>query len=160
MLRPGSSASSRPAADACWSRRSFRAKSHSSTSPRMMRRLLAALFFVPLLGVWLAPLGAQPAQPPQVIGRAWMLVDLSSGQVLAAEKPDERFEPASLTKLMTAYLVFAALKAKKLAADQQIAVSERAWRAPGSRMFIEPRRPVTVDELLRGLVVQSGNDAC
>ena len=99
-------------------------------------------------------------QPPSVIARAWVLADLSSGQVLAAEKADERFEPASLTKLMTAYLVFAALKEKRLDLGQQVGVSERAWRAPGSRTFIEPRRPVTVEELVRGMVVQSGNDAC
>jgi len=88
-----------------------------------------------------------------------MVVDVSSDQILAAEKPDERFEPASLTKLMTAYLVFAALKEKKLALEQQVSVSERAWRASGSRMFIEPRKPVNVAELIRGMIVQSGNDA-
>jgi len=103
---------------------------------------------------------AQAPQPPQVTGRAWTIVDVSSGQILASEKPDERFEPASLTKLMTAYLVFAALKDKKLALEQQVNVSERAWRAPGSRMFIEPKKPVSVDELIRGMIVQSGNDAC
>jgi D-alanyl-D-alanine carboxypeptidase (penicillin-binding protein 5/6) len=95
-----------------------------------------------------------------VVGRAWVLADVSSGQVLAAEKPDERFEPASLTKLMTAYVVFSTLKEKKLALNDQVPVSEKAWRAPGSRMFIEPRRPVTADELIRGMIVQSGNDAC
>lgn len=119
-----------------------------------MRRLLMLLSLAPLLAA------AQPAQPPQVIGRAWVLADLTSGQVLAAEKPDERFEPASLTKLMTAYLVFSALKAKKISLEQQVAVSERAWKAPGSRMFIEPRRPVAVEQLIRGMIVQSGNDAC
>jgi len=120
----------------------------------MLRRLLFALLVLPALAL------AQAPQPPQVVGRAWLLADVSSGQVLATERPDERFEPASLTKLMTAYLVFAALKEKKLALDQQVNVSERAWRAPGSRMFIEPRKPVTVDELIRGMIVQSGNDAC
>jgi D-alanyl-D-alanine carboxypeptidase (penicillin-binding protein 5/6) len=118
-----------------------------------MRRCLV-LLLLPLCAL------AQMPQAPQLVGRSWILADLSSGQVLVAEKPDERFEPASLTKLMTAYLVFAALKAKKLALEQQVAVSERAWRAPGSRMFIEPRKAVTVDELIRGMVVQSGNDAC
>ena len=105
------------------------------------------------------------AQAPQagtipIVARAWVLIDASSGQVLSAEKPDERFEPASLTKLMTAYLVFAALKEKKISLEQQVNVSERAWRMGGSRMFIEPKKPVTVDELIRGMVVQSGNDAC
>jgi len=120
----------------------------------MPRIFLFLIFILPALA------SAQAPQPPQVSGRAWMVVDVSSGQVLAAEKPDERFEPASLTKLMTAYLVFAALKEKKLALEQQVNVSERAWRAPGSRMFIEPRKPVSVDELIRGMIVQSGNDAC
>ncbi len=107
-----------------------------------------------------ALVSAQAPQPPQMTGRAWVLVDVSSNQILAAEKPDERFEPASLTKIMTAYLVFAALKEKKLTLEQQVNVSERAWRAAGSRMFIEPRKPVNVDELIRGMIVQSGNDAC
>jgi D-alanyl-D-alanine carboxypeptidase (penicillin-binding protein 5/6) len=98
--------------------------------------------------------------PPSVVGKSWVVADLSSGQTLAAQKADERIEPASLTKLMTAYLVFAALRDKKLGAGQQVPVSQRATRTPGAKMFIDPRRPVTVDELLRGLVVQSGNDAC
>jgi D-alanyl-D-alanine carboxypeptidase (penicillin-binding protein 5/6) len=99
-------------------------------------------------------------QPPSVIGRAWLVGDLSSGQILASHRADERFEPASLTKLMTAYVVFTALREKKISLGQQVPVSVRAWRAPGSRMFIEPKRPVTVDELIRGMEVQSGNDAC
>ena len=103
---------------------------------------------------------AAAPQPPALIGRTWLVADLSSNQVLAAEKPDERVEPASLTKLMTAYLVFAALRDRKLTLEQQVNVSERAWRAPGSRMFIQPGRPVIVDELIRGMEVQSGNDAC
>jgi D-alanyl-D-alanine carboxypeptidase (penicillin-binding protein 5/6) len=105
---------------------------------------------------------AHAATPPapRVMGKAWLVGDLTSGQVLLAEKADERIEPASLTKLMTAYLVFAALHDKKLSLDQSVTVSPRAWRAPGSRMFIEPRKPVTVDELIKGMEVQSGNDAC
>ncbi|HUQ76394.1 MAG TPA: D-alanyl-D-alanine carboxypeptidase family protein [Burkholderiales bacterium] len=98
--------------------------------------------------------------PPSIIGKAWIVGDLTSGQVLTSHKADERFEPASLTKLMTAYIVFAALRDKKLSVTQAVPVSPRAWRAAGSRMFIEPRKPVTVDELIRGMVVQSGNDAC
>ena len=120
----------------------------------MTRYFLAVCAFLPVLAL------AQVPQPPQVVGRAWVLADVSSGQILAAEKPDERFEPASLTKLMTAYLVFAALKEKKLGLEEQVGVSEKAWRAPGSRMFVEPRKPVTADELIRGMIVQSGNDAC
>ncbi len=120
----------------------------------MLRRVLAVFFAFPMLAL------AQAPQPPQVVGRAWVIADVSSGQILAAEKPDERFEPASLTKLMTAYLVFGALKEKKLVLEEPVSVSEKAWRAPGSRMFIEPGKPVMVDELIRGMIVQSGNDAC
>ena len=117
---------------------------------------------IALVLAWLLPALAQAAapQPPPIVGRSWMLADLSSGQVLVAQRADERVEPASLTKLMTAYVVFRALRDKKLAPEQQVNVSERAWRAPGSRMFIQPRKPVTVEELIRGMVVQSGNDAC
>ena len=107
----------------------------------------------------LSPAHAAAPQPPSIVGRAWIVGDLSSGQILAADKADMRIEPASLTKLMTAYIVFAALGEGKMRLDQQVPVSVRAWRAPGSRMFIEPRKPVTVDELILGMEVQSGNDA-
>ena len=119
----------------------------------MKRIALALALLVPAL------LQAAAPQPPPIVGRAWMLGDLSSDQILLAQKADERVEPASLTKLMTAYLVFQALRDKKLSLDQQVNVSERALRALGSRMFIQPRRPVAVEELIRGMVVQSGNDA-
>jgi len=120
----------------------------------MPRFLLFLILILPAIA------SAQAPQAPQVTGRAWVIADFTSGQILASEKPDERVEPASLTKLMTAYVVFAALKEKKLTLEQQVAVSERAWRAPGSRMFIEPKKPAGVDELIRGMIVQSGNDAC
>ena len=83
-----------------------------------MRSAFALLFAVPLLAL---------AQAPQLVGRAWLLADLSSGQILAAEKADERFEPASLTKLMSAYVVFIALREKKISLEQQVSVSTRAW---------------------------------
>jgi D-alanyl-D-alanine carboxypeptidase (penicillin-binding protein 5/6) len=116
------------------------------------------------LGVLLACLLCAAAQaaapkPPALAAKSWIVVDLTSGQVLGAHRPDERIEPASLTKLMTGYLVFAALRSRKLAIGQPVGVSERAWRAPGAKMFLEPRRPASVDEMLRGMVVQSGNDA-
>ncbi len=98
--------------------------------------------------------------PPPIAAKAYLLLDFKSGQLLASQGPDERVAPASLTKLMTAYLAFSALKQKTLRLDQTVPVSERAWRTEGSRMFIEPRKPVTVDELLHGVIVQSGNDAC
>jgi len=97
-------------------------------------------------------------QAPAVAGRAWLVADLTSGQILTAQKADERFEPASLTKLMTAYVIFKALREKKLSLEQQVNVSARAWKVSGGRMFLDPRKPVTVDELIRGMVVQSAND--
>ena len=121
-----------------------------------MSRLLAALLVVSFSRVALADAPA----PPPVAARAWLLMDATSGQLIASRNPDERVEPASLTKLMTAYIAFGALREKSLALGQTIRVSDRAWRAAGSRMFIEPRKPVTVLELLQGMIVQSGNDAC
>lgn len=118
--------------------------------------LILALFFVPLVHAATLPL--PPA--PQIEARAWLLTDLLSGQTLAEQAPDARVEPASLTKLMTAYLVFTALKERRLRPDQTLPVSERAWRAEGSRMFLDPRQPAKVDDLLKGVIVQSGNDAC
>ena len=103
---------------------------------------------------------AQNPPAPVLNAKAWLLLDMSSGQILASQNPAERIEPASLTKLMTAYLAFSALKAKTITQEQVVPVSEKAWKAIGSRMFIEPRKPVTVAELLRGMIVQSGNDAC
>ncbi len=100
------------------------------------------------------------APPPAIAARSFLLLDYHSQQALAGQAPNERIEPASLTKLMTAYLTFAALKEKQIQLTQAVPVSERAWKAEGSRMFIEPRKPVTVEELMRGMIVQSGNDAC
>lgn len=99
-------------------------------------------------------------RPPEVLAKAWLVGDLSSGQVLADFRADERVEPASLTKLMSAYVVFGALRDKKLTLEQQVKVSERAWKATGSRMFVQPGRPVSVEDLIRGMEIQSGNDAC
>src|SRR3954462_6265208 len=119
---------------------------------------MARLVLVLLLACGLAQAAAP--QPPSIIGRSWLVGDLTSGQILAGQRADERIEPASLTKLMTAYVVFQAVRERKLTLDQQARVSGRAWRVGGSRMFIQPGRPVTVDELIRGMGVQSGNDAC
>jgi len=118
--------------------------------------LFLLLFSAPVLAQTPAPL---IPSPPTLAAKAWVLLDWQTRQVLVSRNPDERVEPASLTKLMTAYLVFDALKQKRIAPEQTIPVSERAWKADGSRMFIEPRKPVTADELIKGMVVQSGNDA-
>jgi D-alanyl-D-alanine carboxypeptidase (penicillin-binding protein 5/6) len=97
--------------------------------------------------------------PPALAARAWILIDHTTGQVLAAQNPDQKVEPASLTKIMTSYLTYIALRDGKLKRDQVVPVSEKAWKAVGSRMFIDLKVPVTVDELLKGMVIQSGNDA-
>jgi serine-type D-Ala-D-Ala carboxypeptidase (penicillin-binding protein 5/6) len=102
---------------------------------------------------------AQAPAPPEIEARAYLLVDISSNQVLVAKNADQPVEPASLTKLMTAYLVFDALKTKKLSLDQALPVSVRAWKMPGSRMFIDPKMTVRVEDLIKGMIVQSGNDA-
>ena len=96
---------------------------------------------------------------PYIAARAYYLQEVESGQPLAALNPDQRIEPASLTKLMTAYLVFKALREKSISQGQAVTVSQHAWKAGGSRMFIEPMKPVTVDELIHGVIIQSGNDA-
>jgi len=102
---------------------------------------------------------AQAPQPPEIAARAYLLLDVSAQQVLAAKDADSAVEPASLTKLMTAYLVFDALKSGKISLEQKFPVSERAWKMPGSRMFIDPKMQVPVEDLIKGMVVQSGNDA-
>ena len=105
---------------------------------------------------------AQTPQPPEVAARQYILIDLASSQVLAEREADVPADPASLTKLMTAYLVFDAIKARKLSLEQTIPVSVRAWserKGGGSLMFIDTTMKPTVDELLKGMIVQSGNDA-
>jgi D-alanyl-D-alanine carboxypeptidase (penicillin-binding protein 5/6) len=120
-----------------------------------MKKLAAGL----LLCIALACAAQTPATAPPVAARAWILVDALSGRTLGAHAADDRFEPASLAKLMTAYVVFTALRDGKLAADQPVVPSARAAKAAGSRMFLEAGKPVAVRDLLRGLIVVSGNDA-
>lgn len=121
---------------------------------------LCSLFLL-VVGLWQA--GAATAQrapqPPEIAARAYLLIDLSSEQELAAREADVAVPPASLTKLMTAYLVFDALRIGKLDLGQKLTVSEGARRQPGSRMFLEAGMKVPVEDLLKGLLVQSGNDA-
>ena len=97
--------------------------------------------------------------PPAVTARAWILMDHFSGRVLAQQLPDQRQEPASLTKLMTAYVVFAALAEGRLKPTDMVTISEHAWRAEGSRTFVQVGTSIPVDILLKGMIVQSGNDA-
>ena len=104
---------------------------------------------------------AQPAvpAPPTIDATGYLLVDMDSDAVLAAKDPDQRLEPASLTKIMTAYAVFRELRGGTIKMSDQVLVSEKAWKTPGSRMFIEVNKRVTVEDLLNGMVIQSGNDA-
>ncbi len=102
---------------------------------------------------------AQMPQAPQVAAKAYLLLDIPANQGPASKDPDTTVEPASLTKLMTAYLVFDALKSRKIDLKQSFPVSERAWKMPGSRMFIDPKMKVPVEDLIKGMIVQSGNDA-
>lgn len=112
-----------------------------------------------LWAVFLSSVLAQAPQAPEVAARAYLLIDVTANQILAAQEIDSPVEPASLTKLMAAYLVFDALRAKKIDRQQLLPVSERAWKMPGSRMFIDPKMQVPVEDLIKGMVVQSGNDA-
>jgi len=98
--------------------------------------------------------------PPVLAAKSWLLIEMGSGQVLSEEKADQRLEPASLTKLMTAYLTFSAIHQKTLALNQALPVSEKAWRMGGSKMFVRINTQVTVEDLIKGMIVQSGNDAC
>ena len=124
-----------------------------------MTRFLKALA-APALAFFCFAAAAQTApQPPEIAARTYLLVDVTAGQVLAAKDIDAPVEQASLTKLMTGYLVFDALRAKKIALDQKLPVSVRAWKMPGSRMFIDPKMQVPVEDLIKGMIVQSGNDA-
>jgi D-alanyl-D-alanine carboxypeptidase (penicillin-binding protein 5/6) len=118
-----------------------------------LRSLACAALMAPAI-LW-----AQAPQPPEIAARNYLLVDVTAGQVLASKDIDAPVEQASLTKLMTGYLVFDALRAKKITLEQKLPVSERAWKMPGSRMFIDPKMQVPVDDLLKGMIVQSGNDA-
>ena len=126
-----------------------------------IRPLLAFTFSVCTFA-W-APLQAhaQSAAPeaPEIAAKAYLLLDVTANQILASRDLDMPVEPASLTKLMSAYLVFDALKSKKIDMKQTLSVSERAWKMPGSRMFIDPKMKVPVEDLIKGMIVQSGNDA-
>jgi len=120
----------------------------------MLQALIA-----PLLALACFAASAQAPQPPEIAARGYLLVDVTANQVLAGRDVDSAVEPASLTKLMTQYLVFDALRAKKITLDQRLPVSVRAWKIGGSTMFIDPKMTVPVDDLIKGMIVQSGNDA-
>jgi serine-type D-Ala-D-Ala carboxypeptidase (penicillin-binding protein 5/6) len=123
-----------------------------------MKRLIALLLALAAC----VPALAQVPQPPEVAAKSYLLLDLAADQVLAERQADARMDPASLTKLMTAYVVFGALRERKLTLEQTLPVSTRAWserKGGGSLMFIDPKMTPKVDELLKGMIVVSGNDA-
>ena len=130
-------------------------------------RLKAILCLSALFLLAPVPLAAQQAAsalppvpaPPAVPARSYVLLDFNSGTILAEKDPDARMDPASITKLMTAYAVFSELRKGEMQLDEMVTVSERAWRTGGSRMFIEVGTRVSVENLIRGMIIQSGNDA-
>lgn len=97
--------------------------------------------------------------PPDIAARGYLLMDYDSGHIIAAEKADERMEPASLTKMMTAFIILSELKSDKINMTDEVLISEKAWRMPGSRTFVEVGKKVKIETLLKGMIVQSGNDA-
>ncbi len=123
-----------------------------------MNNLYKTLCAWSLAAVSSLSLAAAP-QVPEVMAAAYIIEDAQSGQILASKGLHDQVEPASLTKMMTAYLTFKALSEGRLKAEQTFTVSDKGWRSEGSRMFLDPKVPVTVDNLLKGLIVQSGNDA-
>ena len=133
--------------------------SKTSTVSNFSASLITALAIFTNASFAQLPVISADIPAPPIAARAYVLFDAGSGQILAQQAASDRFEPASLTKLMTAYIAFQALKDKKLTLTQTLPVSERAWRAEGSRMFIDPKQTPTVEQLLRGMIVQSGNDA-
>ena len=115
-----------------------------------------------LLSVFVLPAQANPKlvpAVPEIPAKAYLLIDQHSGYILASKNRDERIEPASLTKLMTAYVVFYEIQSGSISLEDQVKISEKAWRMKGSRMFIEVNKHVSVEELLKGMIIQSGNDA-
>ena len=117
------------------------------------------VFFAAVLTALSLSAAAQAPQPPEIAAKSYLLLDVTSNQMLAEKDIDSPVEQASLTKLMTAYLVFDALRSKKIDLKQTLPISARAWKMPGSRMFIDPKMQVPVEDLIKGMIVQSGNDA-
>jgi len=121
--------------------------------------LLSLLAFI-LLTLSLLPAIAAPVPaPPSVAATGHLLIDFDSGYVLAENNAEQRLEPASLTKIMTAYVVMKEIEAGQVTLQDQVLVSKKAWRTPGSRMFIEVGKRVSLEDLLKGMIIQSGNDA-
>ncbi|MDX1497434.1 MAG: D-alanyl-D-alanine carboxypeptidase family protein [Salinisphaeraceae bacterium] len=123
--------------------------------PFLKLYLLLSLCFFSVLGQAAPP----TPKPPQIEAKSHILIDFNSGQTLASENPDMRVEPASITKLMTAYIVFKELEDGNFTLSDEVLISEKAWRMGGSKMFVEVGNRVPVEDLIRGMIIQSGNDA-
>jgi D-alanyl-D-alanine carboxypeptidase (penicillin-binding protein 5/6) len=139
----------------------LRVSDPSARIAHLFFKCLQRLMWVVACGVWPMFSWAQTTAPapPEVAARAYVLLDVTANQILASRDIDMPVEPASLTKLMSAYLVFDALKSQKIELKQSFSVSERASKMSGSRMFIDPKMKVPVEDLMKGMIVQSGNDA-
>lgn len=125
-----------------------------------MKRLYLFLLLPLLIATGLLQANPSPIpSPPTLAASGYVLMDYHSGQIIAQENAEQRLEPASLTKMMTAYAVFHELQAGHIHLSDEARVSEKAWRMIGSRMFIEAGKTVSVEDLIRGLIIQSGNDA-
>ncbi len=123
----------------------------------ILKRLLVLMGVIGLI----LPISAYAAspEPPKLVAKSYVLLDYHSGKVLAGQDQDLRLEPASLTKIMTSYVVFHELHQNHIQLTDEVLVSKKAWQTPGSRMFIEVNRRITVEELIKGMIIQSGNDA-
>jgi D-alanyl-D-alanine carboxypeptidase (penicillin-binding protein 5/6) len=128
--------------------------SFSKTTVHIALFWLISLLALPLYAVTPLP------SPPEVAASSYQLIDFHSGRVLAEKDADKRLEPASLTKILTAYTVFRELKQGNISLDDTVLISEKAWRTPGSRMFVEVGKRVKITDLIKGMIIQSGNDAC
>ena len=124
---------------------------------KSLQSLLLVFFFLfsIVVNAALAPVPA----PPKLAAKSYLLIDVHSGRVLAEKNIDTKIEPASITKLMTAYVVYKELEAGRLSLNEEVTISKKAWKMKGSKMFVEVGKQVSVEELLKGLIIQSGNDA-
>ncbi|MBO1922891.1 D-alanyl-D-alanine carboxypeptidase [Thiomicrorhabdus sp. 6S3-12] len=113
----------------------------------------------PVADALAAPVPHVVPSPPEIAGDAYLLIDFNSGRVLAEKKSNDRVEPASLTKIMTGYVVINELRNGNMKMDDMVTISKKAWKMPGSKMFIEVGKQVSVRDLIKGMVIQSGNDA-
>ena len=125
--------------------------------PARLNAFIATLFF--LIGTAANAAPTPVPSPPKIGAESHILMDFRSGKVLVENNADNRVDPASITKIMTGYVVFKAIESGSVSLDDKVRISEKAWRAPGSRMFIEVNTQVSVENLLKGMIIQSGNDA-